>query len=279
VLAALTEGDGARAAARAAAAEKHQGGGLLSALASYLGGMGKGDVYAEPTAFEAFLAGGDNPQLYARATDELSAVHREVRPARVLDIGCGDGRLTSAVLSPATSSVTLVDPSPAMLAAARVSVQAHTRASVAAHGRRAADFIAESMTDDWDLAQATFSMHTMDRLERHRVLAWLSERAPLLALVEFDVPELEPGSPAHLEHLALRYELGVRMYGHDRVVVEAFLLPVLVGQLDPSRKRHTYEQPITSWRDELESAGYAVTAQRHVFDHWWAPAHLVLASR
>jgi hypothetical protein len=66
----------------------------------------------------------------------------------------------------------------------------------------------------------------------------------------------------------------VREYADHPDVVAGFLMPVLVGQLDPSRPRYTFEQPIAAWVDLLEAAGFAVVTTP-VFDYWWAPAVLV----
>ena len=106
----------------------------------------------------------------------------------------------------------------------------------------------------------------------------LADRVTVLAIVEFDVPDLEVGSSEHLEHLAGRDEAGVAMYADHPAVVEDFLMPVLVGQLDRNRIRHTWEQPVERWIGDLAAAGFEHSA-RHVFDHWWAPAHLIVGTR
>ena len=72
-----------------------------------------------PEAGVAFYALGD-PALFARATDELVAVIRAWAPvegARVLDFGCGIGRVAAA-LAPHAREVVGVDVSAGMVAAA-----------------------------------------------------------------------------------------------------------------------------------------------------------------
>lgn len=74
----------------------------------------------EPEAAVAFYSLGD-PALLAAATDELVGVVRAwtaVEGARVLDFGCGIGRVATAIAPPA-ADVTGVDISAAMVAEAR----------------------------------------------------------------------------------------------------------------------------------------------------------------
>ena len=55
-------------------------------------------------------------------------------PGRVLDLGCGDGRLTALILAAyPTSSVTCVDMSPPMLAAAAARFDGDERVALVAH--------------------------------------------------------------------------------------------------------------------------------------------------
>ena len=52
-------------------------------------------------------------------------------------------------------------------------------------------------------------------------------------------------------------------------------MPVLVGQFDPDRPRHTFEQPIAAWVTELEAAGFESVQTVPIHDYWWAPAVLI----
>jgi hypothetical protein len=54
-------------------------------------------------------------------------------------------------------------------------------------------------------------------------------------------------------------------------------MPVLAGQFDPARPRHTWEQPIAAWVADLEAAGFTDVRRRPVAGYWWAPAELVEA--
>ena len=70
----------------------------------------------------------------------------------------------------------------------------------------------------------------------------------------------------------------MREYADHPEVVAGFLMPVLAGQVDPGRERHTYEQPASQWVEQLRDAGFADVAERPLLDYWWAPAVLITAS-
>ena len=122
-------------------------------------------------------------------------------------------------------------------------------------------------------------MHTIPHDERTEVLARLRERTERLVIVDFDVPAVEHGGPAHVRFLAETYERGLSEYGADRdLVALGFLLPVLVGQLTPGARRLTWEQPMAAWRAQLENAGYQDVSVVTLHDYWSSPAFLLTAS-
>jgi hypothetical protein len=97
VLLHLAEGDAAEArevAARASAS----GDSLAVAVARAFDRLDEGGVYDEPAAFEAFIEGGGNASLYAAAASRLRQVVADRAPVTLLDVGCGDGRLTGQLL-------------------------------------------------------------------------------------------------------------------------------------------------------------------------------------
>lgn len=275
VLAALADGDweAANDVAQSAAVRQPDTA-LVAALAGYLGGLPAPGVYDEPSAFEAFIDHGTNPELYRHTIGQLAAIHADAEPATVLDIGCGDGRVTANVVSPATTRVDLVEPADALLTAAVSALEAAT-AKVVPHAIDVASFLA-GLDDDisWDIVQSTFALHTTLPGDRPAILGSLARRARRLLIVEFDVPDAAEGSPEHLAYLADRYERGVAEYRDHPEVITGFLLPVLVGQLDPDAPRHTYEQPIAQWTQLLEHAGFSTTT-RLLFEYWWADAILI----
>ena len=270
-LAALTEGDRRRARELAAS-----GSSLLARhLTAYLDNEAAGSVYDQPAAFEAFISGGGNVVLYAAVEDALATLYRELAPARLADIGCGDGRVVRNALASSghlPDSLTLIEPSPALLAEA-VRDLTPTRA----HAGTVQSFVSE-VDHSFDLIESTFAMHTIPHDERTEVLTRLGERTSLLAIVDFDVPATEHGGPAHLRFLAETYERGLSEYGADRdLVAGGFLMPVLVGQLTPGARRVTWEQPAVQWRSQLEKAGYQDISVVTLHDYWSSPAFLLTA--
>ncbi|HEX6419007.1 MAG TPA: class I SAM-dependent methyltransferase [Acidimicrobiales bacterium] len=268
----------ARAAARAAA-DADPGDQLAAALSRYLDRAGHRGVYDEPSGFEQFIDNGSNPHLYERTIAELGRIHRAASPATLLDVGCGDGRVTAGVLVPTTRRVDLVEPSAELLRAA-VARLGGSGAEVIPHRATLAEHLASlDETTGWDLVQSTFALHTTPPGERPGLLRGLARRTRRLVVAEFDVPAFADRSPAHAAYAAERYQRGVREYAGFPDVVTGFLLPVLVGQFDPARSRHTFEQPIAAWVDQLAAAGFERVATVPLADYWWAPAVLVDATR
>jgi hypothetical protein len=141
------------------------------------------------------------------------------------------------------------------------------------------EFVAELPGEaSWPVVQSTFALHTLPPAERSAVLAELRPRVGLLAIAEFSVPDLPPGSPGHLRFLAETYERGLAEYGPDRdLVAQGFLMPVLAGQLAPGAVRATWEQPSRAWQQQLEQAGYTGVAIAPLQDYWSSPAFLLTA--
>ncbi|MCE6995211.1 class I SAM-dependent methyltransferase [Saccharothrix sp. S26] len=273
-LRALADGD------TGTAREAVRGGGtpLAAALAEHLAATRDGSVYDQPAAFEAFIGGGGNVGLYRAVSEALGRLYAEVEPAGLLDIGCGDGRaLRPALASHAPASVTLVEPSAALLDAA---VRALDGYDVDARRTRVEPFAAGLAEDVvFDVAQSTFALHTLPHEVRDRVLADLVGHVGVLAVVEFDVPDLAHGSPEHRRFLAEAYERGLAEYDDDRdLVAQGFLMPVLTGQLVPGATRATWEQPASRWAEQVERAGFTGVRVTRLHDYWWSPAFLLTAS-
>lgn len=276
-LAAITRGAWDEAAEHAARARALDPADLLApALAAHLA-RGGDDVYTDPEAFERFIDGGGNVGLYERAGRALAGVHAERRPTTVLDIGCGEGRLTAASLRTGLRRLDLVEPSAELLARARRRLDG-CDVEVVGHPI-GAEALATAVPDRrWDVAQSTFALHAVPPPARAAALADLAGRVGALLVLEFDCPALTDRSEAHLRHLVDRYEHGLAEYADDPLVAAGFLLPVLVGQIAPDAERHTWEQPIAAWGEDLRAAGFATVRHRRVSDYWWAPAHLIEAT-
>lgn len=274
-LQALVHGD--RAAALDALAGDRSRVGV--ALAAFLATEpGAGSVYDQPAAFAAFIRGGGNIGLYAATSAALADQYGRYRPKSLLDIGCGDGAaLLPALAQQPVPVVEVVEPSAALL-----TVTAAALAGVAGVEARTAhatvqDFLAGLGPDRrWDLVESTFALHTLTTAERTDALRELAGRAARIAVVEFDVPDLTPGTPDHLAFLAQTYERGLAEYTDDRdLVAQGFLMPVLVGQLAPGAVRATWEQPAAAWRAQVTAAGFTEVEVRPVFDYWSSPAFLL----
>ncbi len=264
---------GAQAARTAAAAEPDS---LLPlALAAFLDGGSEGNIYAEPEGFERFIQGGANPALYAATIDALREVVAKQRPTTLLDIGCGDGRVTAAVASEGIDLVTLVEPSEALLGEAVAAFQGST-CTVSPHQMTAEAFVADfARSDTWSLVQSTFAFHTLNASQRHEVLRALATRSRSIALVEFDVPDFDDGGTEHARYTAERYERGLAEYPGDDTVAQRFLMPVLVGQFDPDQTRLTHEQSALRWCDDLRACGFTAVTSAPIFPYWWGTAVLI----
>jgi SAM-dependent methyltransferase len=271
-LGALRAGDvaGARAALAASVGRPL----LNAALGTYLADTGDGRVYHQPAAFRAFVDGGGNLGLYEAVAAALAARYRSA--SSLVDIGCGDGRVLLAALGAAgtSPSVTLVEPSGALLAEARAALSAHR---ITAHGTDATTFTA-SLATRYDLAESTFALHALPHEERTTMLTALRGHVGRLVLAEFDVPGHPVDSDAHLTFLADSYEQGLAEYDADRdLVAQGFLMPVLAGQLAPGARRSTWEQPATAWAAQLTACGYRNVTVEPLCDYWSSPAFLLTA--
>lgn len=276
-LAALTRGD------RAAARRSLDGRSLLAVqLARYLDGSATGAVYDEPAAFEAFIDGGGNVDLYRATSAALARRYEELEPARILDVGSGNGRalvpaLRGSAFTP--DRVDLLEPSAVLLATAARAVSDVTAATVNGWNRTLEDFLVTDPEAGYELVESTFALHTLPPDVRTTALRSLAGRTAHLAVVEFDVPVDPVGGPAHLEFLARTYERGLSEYDADQdLVAQGFLMPVLVGQLAPDAVRSTYEQPATAWAAQVEAAGFSDVEVAPVHDYWSSPAFLLTAT-
>jgi hypothetical protein len=272
----------AAASEAARAAERAPASRVCREAARYLARVrddGLRNVYVAPEAFAAFIRGGGNRALYERLSAELRAAYAERPGAALLDIGAGDGLALLPALSEAITSVTLVEPSAAMLAtcAAGVAARGVRCESIGATVQAALSRLAGRR---WGIAQATFSLHNLAPDERAALWPELRGVADRLMIAEFDVPRFDAAlSPAHIRHVIERYERGLAEYdGDGGVVAQGFLLPVMCGYFDPTASRSTYEQPIADWIAELTAGGFASVTAHPLYEYWWAPAVLLDAS-
>jgi SAM-dependent methyltransferase len=249
---------------------------LARALERHLTAVHDGRVYDDPAAFQAFIGGGGNVELYRATSALLADAQRGL--SRVLDLGCGDGRAVlpaATALLPDAPTLDLVEPSAALLSAA-VAGAATAGLAATAHQGTVQDFL-RTACGHWDLVESTFALHAVPTPERTDVLAGLRRVAGRILLVEFDVPAFTDGGLDHLAHLADRYERGIAEYP-EGPVVPGFLMPVLVGQVRPGGVRNTWEQPAAAWAAQLTRAGWHDVTVTALAPYWWATAIALTAS-
>jgi hypothetical protein len=256
---------------------------LPRAAARYLARVareGKRNVYMSDEGFGAFIRGGGNVALYQETSAALGRSYPS-QPFQLLDIGVGDGLALLPALTPQVRKVTLVEPATPLLE--------RTTQALAARGvdfdtfsGRLQEFTTEPGMQErrWDVAQATFSLHSLPPNLRPSLLGWLRAHCGALLLAEFDAPSMdEPLAPELVRHVLTRYRVGLAEYaGADfDTVAQGFLMPVLFGYVDRSATRTTFEHPIADWERLLREAGFAQVERRLLYSYWWAPAWLLVA--
>jgi len=276
-----------RAAAARHASEAAEGGSDLgrlvaAALTTAPGTMG---VYDAPAAFRAFIRGGGNGPLYRATSAALAAGYRRRQPTSLLEIGPGDGHALLPALDAAApnvpTSITLAEPSPALFEACRARLSASGFFLDPGPGRTPQTVQAVLGVDPtrrWDLAESTFALHTLPPARRTEVLRELARRTEGVILAEFDVRLPALGTREHLRELALRYERGLAEYHDERDLVgTGFLVPVLLGQVEPDAVRSTWEQSADDWVAQVSAAGFTGVNVEPLADYWWSPAFILAA--
>lgn len=270
-------------ARRALHAAGEKGAVLANALLVHLDAGEAHTVYDRPAAFEVFIRGGDNVPLYQATSAALARMYDEHGVDALLDIGCGDGMALLPALQHAERlphRLDLLEPSEALLASAVRRLQTLDSSPSLLHAwpltaQAFVDGLPSSMY--WDLAQSTFALQSLPPGERGAMLRRLRPHLRRFALVEFDVPALEPGSASHFASLARRYQRALDGYGDDAALVAGgFLAPMLLGQLRPDARPSNWEQPVTAWVEEFAAAGYALARQEALYDYSWSPAVLMV---
>jgi ubiquinone/menaquinone biosynthesis C-methylase UbiE len=236
---------------------------------------GKQSVYVSPEGFAAFIRGGGNVPLYENTSAALRAVYGEYSGASLLDIGVGDGLALLAALSDNIRTVTLIEPSAAMLAVTSKAL-AERGIPVDAVNTTFQDFV-RSEKGVWDLAEATYSLQSIPPKERSSLMSWLRMNTRRVLVAEFDPPVFENQySPERARYVTERYEIGLAEYAGDGgLVAQGFLMPVMFGYFDQTVARTNYEQPVDAWIKEFKRAGFVNVEKRPIFNYWWASAYLI----
>jgi ubiquinone/menaquinone biosynthesis C-methylase UbiE len=236
---------------------------------------GKQNVYVTPEAFGAFIRGGGNIGLYQSTSDALRSVYQEYSGVKLLDIGVGDGLALLPALTESVKSVTLVEPSAAMLAVVSREL-AERGVQHDAVNTTLQDFVLTE-NGEWDLAQATYSLQGIPPDERPSLFRWLRAHCKRALVVEFDPPHFNGMySPDRVRYVHQRYQRGLAEYANDgSLVAQGFLMPVMFGYFDQSAARTNYEQPIEDWINAFGDAGFEQVEKRLLFDYWWATAYII----
>ncbi len=240
----------------------------------------KTQVYESGSAFAAFIRGGGNIELYKSLTHALQEVYPKEPPARLLDIGVGDGMALLPALPHDLTHLDVLEPSAPMLQTT-CDALAQQEVPFQPWNLTLKEFIHKAPSDArWDLCQATFSLQSIEPKERVEQLAWVRSRSSRLVLAEFDVPTFsEMWGEDRILHVLARYEQGLSEYTdtQDEVAL-GFLIPVMLGYFDPTQARTNYEHTIEEWESQLREAGYTTIHKTHLYPYWWADAYLLEAS-
>jgi len=208
-------------------------------------------------------------QFVAFAVDSLPS---ESGSLRVLDVGCGDGGLLAELL-PAllaagrwdeVSTITLLDPSPAMISTAKARLaSAWPDARVEGRVSRL-EFVASTLQGHYDLVLGSLSLHHMPAEVKRRALSALAPSIEHLLLLELDADHDSPevGSPrlAASVHQTYGWMLA-QILGPatpDEVARESadqFVAPELVSLLtQPRGSRSEYHMRRERWLSLLSEA-------------------------
>ena len=252
------------------------------ALSTYLRTSEHRGVYDHPGAFEAFIAGGGNVDLYRRTSAALASAYPGV--GSLMDIGCGNGlALVPALQQAATvpAELELIEPGEDLLNHALAATTATgLPIRITAWRMGLTEFLDAAPTAQrWNLAQSTFALQSIEPSERSTALQRLALRVDRLVIVDFDVPDQKAGTAKQIRSLAARYERGLAEYVQDRdLVAQGFLMPVLLGQISPATKRTNWEHTAEFWQKQVTEAGFGDVQVQPLADYWSALAFLLTAT-
>jgi ubiquinone/menaquinone biosynthesis C-methylase UbiE len=176
------------------------------------------DVRAGYAAWAEGYDAQDNPMI-AAVERHLDADPLPFAGARVLDIGCGTGRLLGRALAGGAASVTGIDGSSEMLARAR-----RRLAREAADGR--ATLVDADLLAPWPLPAAAFDLALISLVLEHtaEVAPILAETARhlapggLLAVAELHPDMLRTSLGGHFDHDGRRYALPSHRHDRDEFI-------------------------------------------------------------
>jgi hypothetical protein len=236
---------------------------------------GTKNVYSDDRGFAAFIRGGGNIPLYQKTSAALRSIYREYETFSLLDIGVGDGMALLPALTDNIHHLDLLEPSEVMLnklCAILDKRDIHYQATCST----LQEFV-QGNFDNWDVIEATFSLHSLSPEEHPVILEWICKHCKRLLFVEFDAPNFgNMVEPESVQYIINHYQNGLSEYDVDRdLVAQGFLMPVMFGYFDQTANRITYEQPIQEWVNELQAVGFKNVNVRLIYPYWWASAYLI----
>jgi hypothetical protein len=252
---------------------------------------GETGAYLDADAFAAFIRGGGNIALYDAMESLVAAAWDDYRPATILDIGPGDGKVLAGTLRRTRlqlrTTFDLVEPAANLLPKAVEQLSQYApQVEMRGFNGTIQSFMAEAPpTACWDLCQATWSLQNLSPTERVPLFRWLRERCATLLMAEFDVQtEMYPLlSPERIRLIHDKYVAGVAEYtGKMDLVLEervkqGFLMPILFGYFRSGDGRSTCEQTMGEWMAEIEAGGFRDVQCKLIYPYWWADAYLLIA--
>ncbi|MFO1079065.1 MAG: class I SAM-dependent methyltransferase [Reyranellaceae bacterium] len=176
------------------------------------------DVRAGYAAWAEGYDAQDNPMI-AAVERHLDAEPVPFAGARVLDIGCGTGRLLGRALAGGAAAVTGIDGSPEMLALARQRL-----ARDGTDGR--ATLVESDLLAPWPLPPAAFDLALISLVLEHvaeiaPILATAAHhlaRGGLLVIAELHPDMLRSSLGGHFDHGGRRYALPSHRHDRDEFV-------------------------------------------------------------
>jgi SAM-dependent methyltransferase len=193
-------------------------------------------------------------------------------PLRMMDIGCGNGALTVALLkglasmgkADEISEVLLIDPSPAMLKLAENEVLAAFPDLAVKRVNLPIQKFSGHIRDHYDLAVSSLAFHHMPAEEKECHISRISPYIDHFLIFELDANNDTPGCGSPELALSLYQSYGRIIdfvFRHDAPIdvatacVDLFLINELVSFLtDPRGVRSDYHMLRTQWNDLLASA-------------------------
>ncbi len=193
-------------------------------------------------------------------------------PVRFMDIGCGDGALTAAVLGhlretgtiPGIAEILLVDPSPAMAALAEKTVRAaFPDAAVSVENGRIQD-CSGTVSGPTDIAMSSLAYHHMPAEDKRIHLSRLRPLIDHFILFELDANNDTPELFSPALALSVYQSYGRIMdfvFSHDAPVpvvndcIDSFLMTELISILtEPRGVRSDYHMLRSQWREIFDNA-------------------------